>query len=376
MKTLGWTVFLGVSWTWCIGMFLPVILLAHLGIGGFIVLAVPNVLGAAAMGWIIRDAAQSRRWVRQHESACVWFSLATITFHAFFAAWLIRKLAGPATGAIVAVVFWVFWVILQWRRGGKFLATMLALAVSLLAIAWGLWRGELPYVARPIPTLALPPIQALWMAPVFLFAFAFCPYLDLTFHTAWEALNRTQARVAFTLGFGGIFLLMLLFTLGYSGWMVARFDRDRYPQLAMILSAHLIVQSCVTAALHAQQVAAHLRRLRLAGFAVFSAALVVVVLLGVTDPRALTYHGLRLGELIYRCFTAFYGLGFAAYVWLRMIPPARSNLRLALAILIALPLYWMGFIEQHLIYLLPGAAVLLLSRYFPPQLTPRPSAGV
>jgi hypothetical protein len=365
-RTLGWSIFLGISWTWCIGMFLPVILLAHLGIAGFLVLAAPNVLGAAAMGWVIRDADASRRWVARHELACVWFSLITILFHAFFAAWLIRRIAGPTTGAAVAAVFWVFWMILQWRRGGKFLAATLTLIISLLALAWGVWRSELPYIAHPIPTLALPPIQALWMAPVFIFGFALCPYLDLTFHDARQHLDRRQARFAFTLGFAGIFLLMLLFTLAYSGWLVAHFDRDRYPQLALILSAHLIVQTCVTAALHARQVVVHLRRLSFAQFAIFSAALVISVLLGVLDREHLAYHGIGMGEMVYRCFTAFYGLALPAYVWLRMIPPARSTLRLATAILLALPLYWIGFIEERLIYLLPGAAVLFFSRYFPP----------
>jgi hypothetical protein len=369
MKTLAWAVFLGVSWTWCIGMYLPVLLLSHLGIGGFLVLAVPNVLGAAAMGWVLRDAQASRRWVAQHHTACVWFSLTTILFHAFFAAWLIRKIAGPDTGAAIAVIFWLFWIILQWRRGGKFLATLLALTVSLVALVWGLWRGELPYVARPIPTLALPPIQALWMAPVFFFGFALCPYLDLTFHDARQHLNRTQARIAFSLGFGGVFLLMLLFTLAYSGWMVAYFDRQRYPQLALILAAHLIVQTCITAALHTQQVAAHVRRITFAQFALFSAALIIAVLVGVLDRDRIAYHGVRLGELVYRCLTAFYGLGFPAFIWLRIIPPARSNLRLAVAILLAVPLYWIGFVEERLIFLLPGAAVLILSRYFPPQRT-------
>jgi hypothetical protein len=375
MKTLGWAVFLGISWTWCIGMFLPVILLAHLGLAGFVVLAAPNILGAAAMGWVLRDPAQSRRCVEQHHRACIWFSLITILFHAFFAAWVIRKIFGPATGVTVAAVFAVFWIILQWRRGGRFLATILALAVSLLAIGWGIWRGELPFIARPIPSLAIPPIQALWMAPIFVFGFAFCPYLDLTFHAARQHLGRAQARLAFSLGFGAIFSLMLLFTLIYSGWLVADFDRDRYPQLAWILSAHLIVQSAVTAALHARQVAEHLRRIRFATFAGFCGLLVIAVLLGLADRQDISYHGQRLGELVYRCFTAFYGLGFAAYVWLRMIPPARSYARLGIAILVALPLYWIGFIEQRLIWLLPGAAVLVISRYFPPSPKPLRTLG-
>ena len=44
-----WALFLGVSWTWVIGMFLPVLLVRDYGMLGWIVFAVPNVVGAAAM---------------------------------------------------------------------------------------------------------------------------------------------------------------------------------------------------------------------------------------------------------------------------------------------------------------------------------------
>ncbi|MBV8780683.1 MAG: hypothetical protein JO353_04735, partial [Phycisphaerae bacterium] len=50
---LGWAIFLGVSWTWCIGMYLPVLLVRDYGFWGWVVFAIPNVVGAAAMGWTI-----------------------------------------------------------------------------------------------------------------------------------------------------------------------------------------------------------------------------------------------------------------------------------------------------------------------------------
>ena len=52
----GWAAYLACSWTWCIGMFLPVLLVRDYGVWGWIVFAVPNVLGAAAMGWVLRSA--------------------------------------------------------------------------------------------------------------------------------------------------------------------------------------------------------------------------------------------------------------------------------------------------------------------------------
>ena len=61
-RVAGWAVFLAMSWTWCIGMFLPVLLLRDLGLGGFLVFAIPNILGAAAMGWLLRDVSKAANY--------------------------------------------------------------------------------------------------------------------------------------------------------------------------------------------------------------------------------------------------------------------------------------------------------------------------
>src|SRR3954471_24793497 len=53
-SALNWAAFLGASWTWCIGMFLPVLLIRDYGPSMWWAFAVPNVIGAAAMGWILR----------------------------------------------------------------------------------------------------------------------------------------------------------------------------------------------------------------------------------------------------------------------------------------------------------------------------------
>src|SRR5205814_8241141 len=81
---LGWAIYLGMSWTWCIGMFLPVLIMREYGIAGWFVFAIPNVLGAAAMGWILKDSTRSYSVALAHEHATAAFSLLTIAFHAFF----------------------------------------------------------------------------------------------------------------------------------------------------------------------------------------------------------------------------------------------------------------------------------------------------
>ena len=43
----------------------------------------------------------------------------------------------------------------------------------------------------------------------------------------------------------------------------------------------------------------------------------------------------------------------------------RTGWLMITTILIVLPLYWIGFIDQRLIYLLPGTAILIVSRFLP-----------
>ncbi|HUB27984.1 MAG TPA: hypothetical protein VL992_21340, partial [Tepidisphaeraceae bacterium] len=65
-------------------------------------------------------------------------------------------------------------------------------------------------------------------------------------------------------------------------------------------------------------------------------------------------------ELVYRCFMSFYGLIFPAYVWICIF--RRRDWRIwATSVLIAAPMNWMGFIEGHTIWLVPGVALVLLA---------------
>ena len=81
------------------------------------------------------------------------------------------------------------------------------------------------------------------------------------------------------------------------------------------------------------------------------------------------------GELIYRLFMSFYGLVFPAYVWICMVPGRGGESGLTpgklrammLGILVAAPMYWMGFIEDQLVWLVPGVAAVLLSRFAVPK---------
>jgi uncharacterized protein YxjI len=103
-----------------------------------------------------------------------------------------------------------------------------------------IWRtpSELPEF-----TWQLPP-QLLYLAPVCLFGFALCPYLDLTFHRARQ--HTTSPRAAFGVGFALLFLAMILFTVLYSKAINGRMSRF----LGYVLFIHMAVQCAFTLALH------------------------------------------------------------------------------------------------------------------------------
>jgi hypothetical protein len=158
---------------------------------------------------------------------------------------------------------------------------------------------------------------------------------------------------------------MLLLTVGYSGWLAIGFNRLKYPQLAFILSAHLIVQSCLTCALHVQQISRVEKRLKIGQFFAFSALLVIAVILGIWNRGEFTYNGIALGEVIYRAFMGFYGLVVPAYVWLRLCRPQRSMLRVWAVIAIVAPLYWLGFANEQMPFIVPGVLIVVLARFLP-----------
>ncbi len=99
ISTIGWGVFCACSWTWCIGMFLPRVMIDRFGIAGFLVFAIPNVLGCAGFGYMLARRAASEAMVRKHGPAMVVFSLVAVAYHVFFASLLFSELYPPAAGA-------------------------------------------------------------------------------------------------------------------------------------------------------------------------------------------------------------------------------------------------------------------------------------
>ena len=369
-SALGWAFFLASSWTWCIGMYLPVLLTRDYGWWGWVVFAVPNVVGAAAMAWVLRDADASRRVTDHHRAACVVFTLVTIAFHAFFAVYIVRQVAGISVAWLVVPVVGHVLAMSMLRRGGvadRVLA-MLTFAVSitafLIAVLWSETNraGDSPFGTLPWNK------DLLALAPVCVLGFLCCPYLDLTFHRARQSTTPAGGRFAFTVGFGALFLAMISFTLWYAKPLASIPFMPYWNVAGVVILIHIVTQMVFTVSVHTRE----LRRPMSTG--VLGPVLLVggAGALGFID---LTYpglfHDMRTGELIYRSFMGMYGLVFPAYVWICMLPsrgaagPTRRNLLVcAGAVLVALPMFWMGFIERQTLWLLPGVAVVLLARLF------------
>lgn len=347
-----WAVYLGTSWTWCIGMFLPVILVREMGLSGWLVFAIPNVIGAAAMGWVLRTAASSEQIVERHRPACIAFSAVTVAFHVFFLGWLVgsRMLgiewmlagAGSSLGCVALLA-----------RGLKraHLLAWAASAVSIGAVAVAVNAG------RPVGIVTANLRAASWLAPACILGFVLCPYLDLTFHRARRSLGVRSARGAFTLGFGGVFLTMIVFSLWYAPALANMAAASRL--LLAAIGVHMIAQLALTVSLHSQEVR------REGGYwgILIGAAGVGVIAALLAWPRW-QWLGLDGGEIIYRLFLGFYGLVFPAYVWVCMMPWRHGSVRVRLlvaagAVLIAGPAFFVGFVAGQYAWLAVGVAVVL-----------------
>jgi len=397
-SVLGWAAFLACSWTWCIGMFLPVLLLRDFGNWGFAVFAACNVAGAAAMGWVVRDAEASRRLVVKHSGAMTAFSAVTVLYHAFFAGWMLGEWIAPLLAWIGAVVLAA---LLPAVIGSLRLSALRVLAVVILLVTGGLamWAGATYERFNPgervwqmIRDARLPGPDAVFLAASCVLGFGLCPYLDLTFHRARRATTRGAGRAAFTLGFGVLFLGLILLTAGYSGYFL-----HGHRELRWLVLAHVIIQSAYTVGLHLREIVGTTEVDHSAwGCLLLPVALLVLIFTGplmtLTGRESVTAvasvaGGMSAGELVYRGFLAFYGLLFPAYVWLIMIPTrdghsgcggaaGRAKLRLlALTVAVAAPMFALGFLWRHTAWLGPGVASVLLARLMLPGGTGGARAG-
>jgi uncharacterized membrane protein YiaA len=371
-SALAWAVFLGCSWTWVIGMFLPVLLVRDYGIWAWFVFAIPNVIGAAAVGWTVRDPAHSQQMVRAHYAACTAFSFVTIAFHVFFLGWLLAPWL--TVGTLAPGLFIAGFAYATLRAGmGVELIAILTYGFSLLMAAVFYRTGGMGIVGdRPWAFHR----AVLWLAPVCVLGFALNPYLDLTFHAVRQrAQSRRTSRVAFGVGFGGVFFSMIVFTLFYSGALWSAIGAGDVPASnapIWFVLGHILFQACYTIGLHTASATARFApRIWIA----WGAAVLIGIAAAMWARHEAVTHSLIADEFIYRLFMAAYGLVFPAYVWLCILPswrdpqspPRRAIVVFTIVVIVAAPMFWMAFIASHMVWLVPGLLVILAGRFLLPR---------
>ncbi len=356
---IGWAVYLGMSWTWVIGMFLPVILIRDYGVWAWVIFAIPNCLGAAAMGWVMRSRAQSITFTQDHAIACRVFSLVTIAFHLFVTSWLCPILSGTAGWIVPAILAQAAFTPLIKGRA-QITVSIITLIVSIV-IAIGLFTNG----GLSIP--ASQPFSAgsvIGLSMVCLLGFLLCPYLDLTFHRARQTTSDAGAKVAFGIGFCVVFASMIVLTLGYAGAMANLMPGKI---VGGLIFAQISVQSVLTVILHARALHDQAQaRDDAADFrATLGTALGVGLLGGMgayfAQSWSMQYAGLSIGEVIYSSFLAFYGLVSPAYLLIAIACKSPRRGATAIVVLIALPMYWLAFVERQMPYAIAGVAVVLIA---------------
>ena len=386
-QTVRWACYLGCSWTWVIGMFLPVMLVRDLGVWGWVIFAVPNVLGAAAMGTVLRSAAVSRFLTDRHATALYAFSAVTVGFQFYVVCWL-------APGPWVALLLIPLAGLAMPEARRRIAPWLPALGVAAAVLSWGAFStaGRLDGAWLDVTTNTLPdrlPAMDLWfLAPGFLVGFALCPYLDPTFHRARQATTPRTGQLAFALGFGLVFGSMIVFTLMYSGVLrpLINGEADAMAEISppwrTILGIHIGVQVFYTVTVHlrelfrdaerrpvaaaGQPVTTHAASPRRHVLAMLLILPVAFALLGQTN--AMTAAGLTTGEWGYRLFIVVYGVFFPGYVLLCMLPtlkPRSDAFRLQvfwIAGVLGAPLCVMGLITGPMVWLLGLYAVLGAAR--------------
>ena len=380
--TFGWGVYCACSWTWCIGMFLPIILLGRFGWAGFWAFAIPNLIGCVGFGYLF-TAEQSRRFATVHIGPIRWFSLATIAFQIFFVGWSTGSfvLAAPiptdaesaGAGAASDLLAWpVLGAILTWTAGAaalsargdlfwRWLATIIAATSGVLFAITFNRVGGFPDVAAP--TNAAPVVG---IVPLMAMGFLACPILDATFH---RARQQSPSRHSF-LVFGLVFAMMLAFA-------ATTFDpmnpASVIPVVMPVIVAQWTLQLLFTIGAHLREVTT-LPAGRIGQSLPIYAAIACGALLGMPGIA---------GEETYLMLLGLYAIPFPMYAIAAGVRgfdqplPHRWVLVILLVSLASSPLAWLGFIENQTWFLLPAAALTAIAGWVIGRLsrpaTPAPS---
>ncbi|MFG0257812.1 MAG: hypothetical protein ACF8GE_07930 [Phycisphaerales bacterium JB043] len=360
--------FLACSWTWCIGMYLPVFLIGDFGWPAWVSFAIPNVFGAMLVGFVHTTRASASHFAERHANAVRLFSLVTVLFHVVFLSWfltlpLATLLSLPAWASPPAVVALLLLALalseLSFHRLCALAPIVWIASVALLVLAGATsnWQS----IQAPPPLREEMMVALAWLTPALALGFMACPHLDRTFLRVCEHTPDSRRRIVFVLGFGVFFLAMIVATMLYAqGFITSR-------SLSHYVFAHIVLQSVFT-------MGAHLRELRLSGFVLarpdanarrlwidrLALGALIVLGLSVFNSRDSDSH-----RFVYDLVLSMYALVFPAYVWIVAINRSRAPRQpisiLIATVLLASPLFWLGAIERDWLWLTPGVGLVLVA---------------
>ncbi len=338
--------YLAASWTWVIGMWLPVNLTTDFGWPAWVVFAVPNVIGATLVGFIHRPRRHNapppaQSFFETHRSAIHWFSFVTIALQLFFCGVLAREqltffsigpIGGVSASMVGVVTLALVIALLPIRR-----AMMAAALVLLASVGLAFFAAQATGNAQ---TFVLPPLHGertqttylplIFMAPAIIIGFLTCPHLDATILRIRRDANDPSGLYAFILGFFGFFLLMIMMTLGYAGSM----SYAKTGLMSVYIVGHILLQAAFTMGIHARAMVkggafkkcdtithdVRPARRRIA-FALFTLTLMPMLGTAAQDMRLpFTRADYPSSRLIYETFMGAYSIVFPAYLWICAMP--------------------------------------------------------
>lgn len=382
-------------------MFLPALLIRDLGLWGYVVFAVPNVVGAAAMGWVLKSPESSRRLVEWHKPAAIFFSTVTILFHYYWIAWLFSWATHKIQLSPWIWAFVILSILLNGSILGRFTPLQKLRATGVRRyqlLAFATWTVSAILLISLVATDPLTPapaqvfreipftMDAVWLLPASLFGFLLCPYLDLTFHRArLNCDSPRDSKWSFGAGFGIFFFSMIVLTVLYAGPIAALTDREFYAPVsiarwaAWLIAIHIGVQTLFTVHVHEDErhrrLGAKRTQTSWAGIGLILVAILGWLIGKQSGSERFLFDSLNMisGEIIYRLFLTFYGLIFPTYVYLNIWDVRQRALRrhtrrsltvTLIAIAIASPFFFMGFFVRDERYIPFGVAILLAAKLF------------
>lgn len=364
LQTLTAACFLACSWLWCIGLYLPIILLRNFGWPGWLAFAIPNVLGAAAVGLALRRPGASQEFVRRREPWLRAFSLWTVAFHAFFLALpLVMVAISPTSSSpeLTALSALALAAIVSALGLALSIRAWTTAAPALLLLSFLLFFGASitgsTMSRTPSATGAYAPIALAYAAPAIALGFLTCPFLDLTLHATRQRLPGRAGTTAFILAFALLFPLLITGSLIYGAAWVQNGEASYY------ILGHMVAQSLFTVGAHSTALKNSGVRFRWTLLAILAGSLLAWI--------ALRAESIRMSDA-YLVLLAAYGLAFPALVW-ASVALRRDALRTwSLITLVAIAAgalpFWMGFLERRWWALLPGVAIVLAAPLLAPLL--------